>query len=81
MKVTVKSLTKEERERRDYRNALGIDIDGKQVFSVVDGEPEDATLSRDFDDCYKIPNLMRLAHKAGVDGETFEIETIKVDEI
>lgn len=81
MKVTVKSLTKEESARRDYRQALGIDIDGKQAFCVSDGESEDATLNRDFNDCYQVPNLMRQAHEAGAKGAPFEIEKVEVDEI
>ncbi len=81
MKVTVISLTEKELERRDYSDILGIEIDGKSVFMVNDGEPEDANLRRDFNDCLKIPALLKQAHEAGVKGEPFEIETTKVDEI
>ena len=80
MKVTVKSLTKEASEKRDGQ-ALEISIDGKWVFRVSDGESEDATLNRDFNDCYQVANLMRRAHEAGERGEPFEIEKVEVDEI
>uniref|UniRef100_A0A6M3KYB0 Uncharacterized protein n=1 Tax=viral metagenome TaxID=1070528 RepID=A0A6M3KYB0_9ZZZZ len=80
MKVTVKSLTDEEFERRDYRDALEIYIDGKVRFSVYDGEPEDANLSRDFNDCWNISELMKTAFLAGKNGEEFEIEILRVDE-
>lgn len=52
------------------------------VFSVfADSEPEDANLSRDFNDCLNIPNLIQLAHQAGSAGEPFEMITLQVDEI
>ena len=81
MKVTMKSLTEEAIERRDYRDVLTISIDGKKEFSVSDGEPEDATLGRDFNDCWSIGDLMEKAYKAGAAGESFEMEAIEVDEI
>ena len=80
MKVIVTSLTNEELERRDYRDIMIIEIDGKKVFSVYDGEPEDSNLSRDFNDCWKIPTLIQMAHKAGADGEPLYIENVEVDE-
>jgi hypothetical protein len=43
------------------------------VFSASDGEPEDNTLSRNFNDCYKIGEMMERAYKAGKAGEPFEI--------
>jgi len=81
MKIKVLSLTEEAFEKRDYNNIMEILVDDKRVFCVYDGEPEDANLSRDFNDCYVIPDLMKMAHKAGISGETFEIEYLKVDEI
>ena len=81
MIVEVKSLTDEAIEERDYRDYLSISIDGKRVFCVSDGEPEDATLARDFNDCWGIPELMKHAHQAGARGEGFEIINKTVDEI
>ena len=53
MRVTQKSLTAEAIENRDYRDYLTICIDGKESFCVYEGEPEDATLARDFIDSAK----------------------------
>ena len=81
MKIVVKSLTEKEIERRDYSDVMAISIDGKTVFCVNDGEPEDANLRRDFNDCLKIPQLMEYAFNAGKNGEMFEIERLRVDSI
>ncbi len=59
----------------DYRSAMSISIDDKKVFDVMDGEPEDSNLSRDFNDCYSIGDMMRAAYEAGKAGETFEVVT------
>ena len=75
------SLTKEAQERRDYRNILVIKINGVQVFEVCDGEPEDANLYRDFNDCWKISKLIKVAHTAGKAGEDLEVVDIEEDEI
>ena len=80
MKITVKSLTNEAIKNWDYHEAMAIVIDGKQCFSVHDGELEDANLCRDFNDCWKIPELMERAFNAGKNGEKFEIENLKLDE-
>ena len=80
MEAKVISLTDEVIERRDYRNAMEIHINGKMVFSVYDGEPEDANLRRDFNDCWKIPSLLEMAHRAGIAGEKLSIVHEKVDE-
>ncbi len=83
MKVTVRTLTPEESDRWDSREALNIYIDNKIVFHVSDGEPEDSNLSRDFKDCWKIPSLMNAAYEAGKNNEDFEIsyEETTLDEI
>jgi len=80
MKVELETLSEEGLERRDYRNFLSISIDGKSVFRVIDGEPEDANLDRDFNDCWKITDLMEASFLAGQRGETFELEIVEVDE-
>ena len=81
MKIEVISLDDDTVERREYRNAINIRVDDKSVFSVYDGEPEDANLNRDFSDVWGIPDLMRMAHTAGVKGEELRIEYKEVDEI
>jgi len=80
MKVIVTSLTEKEIERRDYRDALEITIDGKRVLSFRDGEPEDANLSRDFNDCWQIDGIIEQAFLAGLAGEEFSIEHRQEDE-
>ena len=71
MEVNVLSCSESQLEDRDYRDVLKIYIDGKRVFSVGDGEPEDSNLSRDFNDCWSIPDMMRQAYDAGKNGEEF----------
>jgi hypothetical protein len=74
MKVIIKSRTSEELEEFDFRDHLTIEVDGKIVFDVSDGEPEDGTLSRDFCDCFSIGDLMEMAYNAGKNGESFELQ-------
>lgn len=81
MKIKVLSLTEEAIEERDYRDVFAIEIDDKRQFKVQDGEPEDGNLGRDFNDCFKIPELMRMAYEAGKNGEKFEIVNEEVEEI
>ena len=79
MKVKIIMPSDKWLEIRDWRSYLRIEIDGKEVFFAADGEPEDATILRDFNDCVKIPELMKLAFEAGKKGEQFEIERLKED--
>ena len=71
MEVKVLKCSEKQLEDRDYRDILEIYINGKRVFSVGDGEPEDSNLSRDFNDCWKVTDLMRQAYDAGKNGEEF----------
>lgn len=80
MEIVVKTLSEKGLENRDYRAALEITINGKLAFSVADGEPEDSNLSRDFNDCYSIPTLMKRAYEAGKAGEEFNLTEIEADE-
>ena len=65
----------------DYKDMLQIYINDKRQFNFHEGEPEDATLGRDFNDVYNIVFAMRKAHEAGVAGESFEFEEILLDEL
>jgi hypothetical protein len=60
----------------DYTyESLEITLDGETKFHVFSSDsPEDNTLSRNFADCYDIPELLRKAYKAGLNGEEFEVE-------
>jgi hypothetical protein len=73
MVVKVFSLTDEVIEERDYRDAFAIEVDGERVFEVHDGEPEDSNLSRDFSDVWKIPELMKMAFKAGLEAASTHV--------
>lgn len=74
-------LSEQELEENDYRNRLEIHVsfDSPSVSSETlvfnDGEPEDATLNRDFNDCYSIVKLLKLAYEAGLRGEKLNIES------
>jgi hypothetical protein len=75
MKVTIESRKEELFEEYDYRDYLKIKFDGKVVFNVRDGEPEDSNLGRDFNDCWKISELLKLAYDAGKRGEPLDFES------
>ena len=81
MKVVISTRSEEEIERCDYRDAYVIEINGDQVFSVCDDEPEDSNLGRSFSDVYCIGSLMQMAYNAGKNGEEFEIENVTSNEI
>lgn len=78
MILKVFSLTDDAMEMRELCNMMHIEMDGNFVFSVYDGEPEDNNLRRNFNDCWNIPELMKFAYDAGLDGETFLIENKKI---
>ncbi len=78
MKLTIKTPSDALVEERDYRSFLQIDVDGEKAFSVYDGEPEDANLSRDFNDAWKVADLMKQAYEAGKKGEEFEVEDVEI---
>jgi len=62
----------------DYRSFMSIEVincDGtKKKISFKDGEPEDASLSRDFSDAFSIVSLMKAAYECGKSGDKLEIE-------
>ena len=80
MKVTIATLTPEALEERDFMDALSISVDGKEMINLSDGEPEDNTLSRNFNDVFEIPELLKLVWEAGKSGDDLVIEEIEVDE-
>ena len=57
----------------EYERRIDIRIDGKEVFSVWDGEPEDNTTHRNFNDVMKIPELLLQVHNNAKAGGTLEI--------
>lgn len=75
MKVIATLTTNEE-----YRQFYEIQVNGKTVLEVGDGEPEDSNLSRDFSGVLSVPSLMHMAHLAGTAGEPFTVEHRDIDE-
>lgn len=72
MKIIEKTATNEE----DYRDVLQIQIEtneAKHTLRFMDGEPEDANLSRDFSDCHSIKDALMVAYEAGKRGEPLEV--------
>ena len=67
-------ITEYDWEIEDGRCGYQIHIDDKRVFGVHDGEPEDNTIGRNFNDVLIIVNLMKKAYLAGKAGEEFEVE-------
>ena len=80
MEVKILTLTDEASEERDYGQMLVVEVDGKPEIEVYDGEPEDNNLSRNFNGCYGIGNLLKKAYHAGFNKEPFSIEEEKVSE-
>lgn len=81
MKLVWKNRSSKEIENCDWRSAVQVEIDGKRVFNVWDGEPEDSNLGRDFNDVYRLPEVFRMIHEAGLRGESLDIETVEDDEV
>lgn len=70
-------------DEEDGRAALEIVVvsgTGKKTsMSFYDGEPEDNSIGRNFNDVLSIVPLMRLAHEAGARGESLEVLEETVD--
>ena len=79
MKVKAISSSDEFSKKYDYRSMFNIEIDGTPVFRFLDGEPEDAILARDFNDAYKIVDMLEKAYDAGYKREGFKVERVEVD--
>lgn len=80
MKIIV--TTSEGNDSNDWRygyNVLMVSQDPSVEINFHDGEPEDASLGRDFSDVYKIPDMLKKAYEAGKRGEPFELDK-KVEE-
>lgn len=61
----------------EMRERFEVNVDGKTKASFIDGEPEDANMMRDFADVHTIPDLMKLAHEAGLNNEKMTVEYVK----
>ena len=67
-------------DKNEYRSIYLIEVNGIRKFRALEGEPEDANMSRDFNDIYTIPDLMKMSYEAGKKGEEFEIEDVEYKE-
>ena len=64
----------------DPRDRVSISIDGKSIFSIGTGEPEDMTLNRDLNDVYSVMGLLQKMYLAGKNGDVVEFESIATTE-
>ena len=79
MKVQTVTLDEASSAKREGKGAFAINIDGKCVFTLWEGEPEDMCLWRDLSDVLNIPALMKMAYDAGVAGEKFDLEATEAN--
>ena len=49
-------------------DSIVVSVNGKEVFEMYDGEPEDMTLSKDLSDALRVPELIKKAYLAGKSG-------------
>ena len=65
-------------EDDDGREALSVYTEGTRL-SFMDGEPEDNNISRNFSDVYRIGDVIKEAHKAGLEGRPLNFVEHVVD--
>lgn len=73
-------LEDEHYERSGYSIEVSTGTDGR-TLRFLDGEPEDATINRDFSDVHKIYALVKMAYDAGCSGEDFESSSNETDDV
>ncbi len=78
MKITTVTLTPEALESREYRGLYAIEVDGKNIIELWDGETEDNSLHRNFNDVFSIPTLLQTVYDAGRRGEEISFEGVEV---
>lgn len=61
-------------EDNNYRSSFTVEVNGKQVISVRDDEPEDSNLCRSFSGVYNIPALLNMVITAMKNGEEVLID-------
>ncbi len=66
-------------ENHDYRSFINFKL-GEIELVFLDGEPEDANLSRDYSDVYKIKDLVMKAYKIGKAGGDLEVIQQELDD-
>ena len=81
MKITETTLKEGALGEFDNREYFAIKVNGKTFVDFMDGEPEDATISRDFVGVFRITHLMQIAYDAGKNGEEIVFEDEELDEL
>jgi hypothetical protein len=84
MKVKVIHRSEKRVEECDYAAAIELTLETKtesKTVSFYDGEPEDNSISRNFNDVYSIEDLIIMAYKAGRREEDVSITTEESDDI
>lgn len=81
MEIKIVDRSPKEVANCDYSDAREIYIDDVLVFSVHDGEPEDNNIGRNFNDIYRLEEIFKKIHTAGVAGRELTINSEESDEI
>ena len=76
--VVFKAISSTEDDGFYYREASKIEADNGVSASFMDGETEDANISRDFNDVYQIQYLIERANQLGLEGKTVAIEHLDI---
>lgn len=76
--VVFKAISSTEDDCFDYREAYKIEADNGVSASFMDGDTEDANISRDFNDVYQIQYLIERANQLGLEGKTVAIEHLDI---
>lgn len=79
MKVKVEYSGVKDEPGREYEARCSIWVDGSCIADAGNFSecPEDANLGRDLSFVYELPEVLRLAHEAGANGEPFEVEEVE----
>lgn len=79
----MKIIYKHAMNKWEFRYGVVVEVDGKPEAEFYDGEPEDNSIGRNFNDIHNIPKLMKMAYEAGVKGEDFSVseEEVTWDEL
>jgi hypothetical protein len=78
MLVEIRESNDEFRKNNEYRDHFSINVDGKERLSFTDGESEDNSLCRNFNDIYGIADLLIEANEAGLNGKQIKILNTEV---
>lgn len=65
-------------EDDEGREALSMETEGISL-EFMDGEPEDNNISRNFSDVYRMGDVIKEAHKAGLEGRPLNFVEDVVD--